>query len=85
MIGVTPYIEILRIGITVWIVVHGPGIEYDDGIFGYEVVLVCEVFRGEMGCPKPKWIAAALDLPPLQHAIVLERGSIRVRTSLIMA
>ena len=66
-------------------VVHGPGIQYDDRVFGYEVVIVYEVFRGEMECAKPKWMVAALDLLPLQHASVPERSSSRVCTSLIMA
>ena len=49
---------------------HGPGIEHDDCVFGDEVTVVCEVFRGEMGCAEPEWVTAAPDLSPRQHASV---------------
>ena len=65
--------------------VHGPGIEHDNCVFGDEMAIVCGVFRGEMGCAEPEWITAALDLSPCQYASVAKKTVIGGRTSLIMA
>ena len=65
--------------------VHGPGIENDDCVFGDGMTIVCGVFRGIMWCAEPEWITAALDLLPRQYANVAKRIVIKVRTSLIIA
>ena len=44
------------------VVVHGPSIQYHDGVFGDEVAVVREVFARDMRSAQPKGIVAAFDL-----------------------
>ena len=65
--------------------VHAPGIENDDCVFGDRMTIVCGVFRGVMRCTEPEWVTAALDLLPRQHANVAEWIVIEFSTSLMIA
>lgn len=56
------YIENGRINMAAGIMVHGPGVQHDDGVFGDELPLVGEVFARDVGSPQPEWIATAFDL-----------------------
>lgn len=67
------------------ITVHGPDTEPDDFVLGDKVAIVCGVFRGELGCAKPEWFTAALDLSPCKQVSVANKGVSSIRTSLIMA
>lgn len=44
------------------VVVHGPFVQNDDGVFGDEVAVVREVFGRDVPRSEPKGVVAALDL-----------------------
>lgn len=49
-------------------------VTYDDCVLGYELPLICEVFRVHMRGPKPKWVVTAFNF--LNGIINVQSGGI---------
>jgi hypothetical protein len=56
------YVERLLAPVMLGVVVHGPFVQNDDGVFGDEVAVVREVFGRDVPRSEPKGVVAALDL-----------------------
>lgn len=72
------YIERIRIGIAFCVVMHGPCVQHNHGVFGDKFPLVGEILACDMRSPEPEWIMATFHLFIIHQN---ELGSQRVSSS----